>query len=311
MRLTEAALRKIVREEIAALYEGRSNTFMLSRMEETELEEQDRDGDGDSDFDDVRVARFTASGMPKNKAVDKVKRKPLGTPPKKKVNEDVTALRVLVQELLMLNELQFQTGYTEDPRFSSPAAALLTAPADDDDSVAAPAAATNSGETDTVVGGDSRPGYEGRIQKGVLKNEDFAKEINSAIPDDNTTKTNNIKRAIYAIGRAEQGTKTDSLLNFNNNLWGVTGTPAAWGDPGTKYGKGTWKSTRDGKTTTYVNFDTMRDGILFMKDTLDSKGFGNISNAADFSASYSSEWVGSSKVFDRAAQYKDAMVKFP
>jgi len=84
MRLTEAALRKIVREEIAALYEGRSNTFMLSRMEETELEEQDRDGDGDSDFDDVRVARFTASGMPKNKAVDKVKRKPLGTPQKKK-----------------------------------------------------------------------------------------------------------------------------------------------------------------------------------------------------------------------------------
>ena len=84
MRLTEAALRKIVREEIAALYEGRSNTFMLSRMEETELEEQDRDGDGDSDFDDVRVARFIASGMPKNKAVDKVKRKPLGTPQKKK-----------------------------------------------------------------------------------------------------------------------------------------------------------------------------------------------------------------------------------
>ena len=119
MRLTEAALRKIVREEIVALYEGRSNTFMLSRMEETELEEQDRDGDGDSDFDDVRVARFTASGMPKNKALDKVKRKPLGTPPKKKVNEDVTAIRVLVQEILMLNELQFQTGYTSDPRFSS------------------------------------------------------------------------------------------------------------------------------------------------------------------------------------------------
>ena len=128
MRLTEAALRKIVREEIVALYEGRSNTFMLSRMEETELEEQDRDGDGDSDFDDVRVARFTASGMPKNKAVDKVKRKPLGTTPKKKVNEDVTAIRVLVQEILMLNELQFQTGYTSDPRFSSPEPAPSSAP---------------------------------------------------------------------------------------------------------------------------------------------------------------------------------------
>lgn len=119
MRLTEAALRKIVREEIVALHEGRSNTFMLSRMEAAELEEQDRDGDGDSDFDDVRVARFTASGMPKDKALDKVKRKPLGTPPKKKVNEDAAAIRALVQELLMLNELQFQTGYTSDPRFSS------------------------------------------------------------------------------------------------------------------------------------------------------------------------------------------------
>jgi hypothetical protein len=46
---------------------------MASRMEE-----QDQDGDGDEDFDDVRVARFKASGMTKDKAVDRVKKKPLG-----------------------------------------------------------------------------------------------------------------------------------------------------------------------------------------------------------------------------------------
>ena len=73
MGLTESALRRIIRAEISALLEGRSNTFMLSRMEE-----QDQDGDGDEDFDDVRVARFKASGMSKDKAVDKVKKKPLG-----------------------------------------------------------------------------------------------------------------------------------------------------------------------------------------------------------------------------------------
>ena len=73
MGLTESALRRIIRAEISVLLEGRSNTFMLSRMEE-----QDQDGDGDEDFDDVRVARFTASGMSKDKAVAKVKKKPLG-----------------------------------------------------------------------------------------------------------------------------------------------------------------------------------------------------------------------------------------
>lgn len=78
MALTESALRRIIRSEISALLEGRSNTFMLSRMEE-----QDQDGDGDEDFDDVRVARFKASGMSKDKAVDKVKKKPLGKTHKK------------------------------------------------------------------------------------------------------------------------------------------------------------------------------------------------------------------------------------
>lgn len=79
MGLTESALRRIIRAEISNLLEGRSNTFMLSRMEE-----QDQDGDGDEDFDDVRVARFTASGMSKDKAVAKVKKKPLGKKPAKK-----------------------------------------------------------------------------------------------------------------------------------------------------------------------------------------------------------------------------------
>jgi hypothetical protein len=78
MRITSTQLRQIIREELIRLHEGRSNTFMASRMEETELDEQDRDGDGDEDFDDVRVARFTASGMSKDKAVARVKKKPLG-----------------------------------------------------------------------------------------------------------------------------------------------------------------------------------------------------------------------------------------
>ena len=78
MRVSVDQIRQIVREELLRLREGRSNTFMLSRMEEAELDEQGQDGDGDEDFDDVRVARFKASGMSKDKAVARVKKKPLG-----------------------------------------------------------------------------------------------------------------------------------------------------------------------------------------------------------------------------------------
>jgi hypothetical protein len=62
MRITEQHLRQIIREELLRLAE----------------QDQDRDGDGDTDFDDVRVARFTASGMPKDKALARVKKQPLG-----------------------------------------------------------------------------------------------------------------------------------------------------------------------------------------------------------------------------------------
>jgi len=60
MHITRRQLRQLVREVL------------------DQLEEQDRDGDGDEDFDDIRVARFTASGMPKDKALARVKKKPLG-----------------------------------------------------------------------------------------------------------------------------------------------------------------------------------------------------------------------------------------
>jgi len=60
MRITERQLQQLIREELLR------------------LAEQDQDHDGDEDFDDVRVARFTASGMPKDKAIARVKRKPLG-----------------------------------------------------------------------------------------------------------------------------------------------------------------------------------------------------------------------------------------
>ena len=66
-------LRQLVNEELIKLFEYRPNTFMLSRMEE-----QDQDGDGDEDFDDVRVARYVAGGMKKDKALGKVKQKPMG-----------------------------------------------------------------------------------------------------------------------------------------------------------------------------------------------------------------------------------------
>ena len=66
-------LRRLVNEELIKLFEYRPNTFMLSRMEE-----QDQDGDGDEDFDDVRVARYVAGGMPKDAALNKVKLKPMG-----------------------------------------------------------------------------------------------------------------------------------------------------------------------------------------------------------------------------------------
>jgi hypothetical protein len=84
MRITSEQLRQIIREELIQLQEGRSNTFMASRMEEADLDEQDQDGDGDKDFDDVRVARFAASGMSKEKAVARVKKNPLGKSNSKK-----------------------------------------------------------------------------------------------------------------------------------------------------------------------------------------------------------------------------------
>lgn len=62
MRITEQHLRQIIKEELMRLAE----------------QDPDRDGDGDADFDDVRIARFTASGMPKGKALARVKKKPLG-----------------------------------------------------------------------------------------------------------------------------------------------------------------------------------------------------------------------------------------
>lgn len=79
MRSTAMQIRQIIREELFKLLEGRSNTFMASRMEE-----QDQDGDGDEDFDDVRVARFKASGMSKDKAIAKTKKNPLGKSKNKK-----------------------------------------------------------------------------------------------------------------------------------------------------------------------------------------------------------------------------------
>lgn len=81
--MTINLLRRIIQEEIIKISEGRSNTFMASRMEEEDLLEQDQDGDGDEDFDDVRVARYKASGLSKKSAIDKVKKKPLGKPGKK------------------------------------------------------------------------------------------------------------------------------------------------------------------------------------------------------------------------------------
>jgi hypothetical protein len=73
-------LRDLIREAI--LFEYRPNAFMLSRMEE-----QDQDGDGDKDFDDVRVARFVASGMDKDAAINKVKKSPKGAKGKKKASK--------------------------------------------------------------------------------------------------------------------------------------------------------------------------------------------------------------------------------
>jgi len=71
-----ARLRRLVNEELNKLDEYRPNTFMLSRMEEKE--KTDQDGDGDNDFDDVRVARYTKGGMSREKALAKVRRKPMG-----------------------------------------------------------------------------------------------------------------------------------------------------------------------------------------------------------------------------------------
>jgi hypothetical protein len=66
MKITERQLRRIIREAL------------LQLSEHDPARDRDRDGDGDEDFDDVRVARFTASGMPKDKAIARVRRKPLG-----------------------------------------------------------------------------------------------------------------------------------------------------------------------------------------------------------------------------------------
>lgn len=54
---------------------------MIREILEEELYERkklDRDHDGDNDFDDVRIARMVAGGIPSEDAIAKAKRDPLG-----------------------------------------------------------------------------------------------------------------------------------------------------------------------------------------------------------------------------------------
>ena len=60
---------------------------MIREILEEELNERnkiDRDGDGDNDFDDARIARMVAGGVPSKEAIAKVKKNPLGKKNQKK-----------------------------------------------------------------------------------------------------------------------------------------------------------------------------------------------------------------------------------
>jgi len=60
---------------------------MIREILEEELNERnkiDRDGDGDNDFDDARIARQVAGGVPSKEAIAKVKKNPLGKKNRKK-----------------------------------------------------------------------------------------------------------------------------------------------------------------------------------------------------------------------------------
>jgi len=54
---------------------------IIREILEEELHERnkmDRDHDGDSDFDDVRIARMIAGGIPSKEAIAKAKKNPMG-----------------------------------------------------------------------------------------------------------------------------------------------------------------------------------------------------------------------------------------
>ena len=60
---------------------------MIREILEEELNERnkiDRDGDGDNDFDDARIARMVAGGVPSKEAIAKVKKNLLGKKNQKK-----------------------------------------------------------------------------------------------------------------------------------------------------------------------------------------------------------------------------------
>ena len=211
-----------------------------------------------------------------------------------------------------MSKFKLSGGYTYDPDFL---------PADDEQSAndADTQSADDTG-TNTPVsipssqGGDTRQGFEGRIMiNNAMPVSDLVTEINNTI-DGDTEEDKAIKRAILAIAISEQGGRTGvsrTIMNFNNNIWGITGQPSAWGTTGTTYGNGTWKSTRDGKTTTYVNFDTLADGISFMDEILTKKGFETVKTPTEFSRLYSDKWVAAGKTFNRDSVYNEAVALFP
>jgi hypothetical protein len=144
-------LRRLFKEELDKLDEYRPNAFMLSRMEE-----QDQDGDGDEDFDDVRVARYTKGGMSREKALAKVKRKPMGKPAKKSegTNLSESMSRMTLLERRALHESVKQMLFNEsDSEGSSPwAGKISTASTDPINPAWAPSQqATQGGSTSIPV----------------------------------------------------------------------------------------------------------------------------------------------------------------
>lgn len=106
--------------------------------------------------------------------------------------------------------------------------------------------------------------------------------------------------AIVAIAKQEQ-----NYRGYNYNYYGIMAdVGAGWGGAGRRHIKGSFSSTegaagsgvRTTKDRFFAAFDSQEEGIRFMNEKLEQKGFGSAGTPEKFALHYFDRWLSSGKV---------------